>query len=329
VRIEAFSEGKNPDAPGANEDQFVVLPRRGFAVIDGVTDITGRVYDGMRTGQLASAIVQRAAAEFLADHPDDGHPEELVARATAALAAVYGRYGILDEVRADPARRFGATLTIAVDLGESFRFILIGDSGVRLNGDETIVVDGGLDAVTATLRQEAYRQVALAGGDLEAQRKVSRAASFHGAATLHPEMVQWIDERRLAALYRGSFERSRRRFPKAPEADIRWLLDRGVSGQSRFQNNTISPFSYAVLDGFEIPMSLVRVVDRPRATLRSIELFTDGYFKPGATPELATWEDSFREVERIDPEKINAYPSVKGSSDRMRTDDRTLVIVRF
>ena len=67
MRIEAFSEGKNLDDPAANEDQFLVLPGRGFAVIDGVTDITGRLFDGMRSGRLASGIVQQAAASFLTD----------------------------------------------------------------------------------------------------------------------------------------------------------------------------------------------------------------------------------------------------------------------
>ena len=42
MKIEAFSEGKNLDAPEANEDQFLVLPGRGYAVIDGATDISGR-----------------------------------------------------------------------------------------------------------------------------------------------------------------------------------------------------------------------------------------------------------------------------------------------
>jgi len=82
-----------------------------------------------------------------------------------------------------------------------------------------------------------------------------------------------------------------------------------------------------VLDGFDIPISLVHVVERPRASLQSIELFTDGYFKPGATPDVAAWEAAFAEVEALDPEKIGAYPSVKGSAGRIRTDDRTVVIV--
>lgn len=328
MRIEAFSEGKNLDDPDANEDQLLIMPGRGFAVIDGVTDITGRLFEGMRTGRLASRAVQRAAAEFLADPAaTEKRPEALLERAAAALRAAYVRHGILEEVRAEPARRFGATLTIAVDLGRTFRFIVIGDSGLRLNGAEAVVVDTALDLVTATLRQEAYRLVAEAQGDLQTQRRVSRAAAFHGLAQLHPDMLPWLNNGGLATLHERSLGRCRTRFPAAPVADIEWLLDRGISGQTRFQNNTASPFSYATLDGFDIPPALVRVFDRPRESVRSIELFTDGYFKPALTPDVAAWEAAFAEVERIDPEKIDTYPSVKGTAGRMRTDDRTVVIV--
>jgi len=330
MRIETISEGKNLDDPEANEDQLLVLPGRGYAVIDGVTDITGRVYEGMRTGRLASRVVQQAAADFLTDPAEsDRRPEALIERASAALRAAYVRHGILEEVRGEPARRFGATLTVAADLGRTFRFIIIGDSGLRLNGSELVVVDTGLDLVTATLRQEAYRLVAESAGDLEAQRRVSRACSFHGVGASHPDMLPWLDDRRLAELHERSLAQCRVRFPLAPVADIKRLLQRGISGQTRFQNNTASPFSYATLDGFDIPLQLVRVFDRPRESLGTIELFTDGYFKPAATPDVAAWEAAFAEVERADPEKIGAYPSVKGTAGRVRTDDRTVVIVHL
>ena len=330
MRIEAFSEGKNLDDPGANEDQLVVLPGCGYAVIDGVTDITGRVYDGMRTGRLAAGVVQSATAAFMADRADtERRPETLVEQVSAALLAAYVRHGILDEARGDPTHRFGATLTVAVDMGSRFRFIVIGDSGLRLNGAEVVVVDSGLDLVTASLRQEAYRMVAEAGGDLDAQRRVSRAVSFFGAATLRPEIRPWLNEASLAGLYANSLARCRKRFPSAPIAAIERLLDQGISGQTRFQNNMVSPFSYACLDGFDIPLPLVHVFDRPRESLQTIELYTDGYFKPGKTSDVAAWEAAFIEVERADPEKIDAYPSVKGSAGRIRTDDRTVVIVQL
>jgi hypothetical protein len=168
-----------------------------------------------------------------------------------------------------------------------------------------------------------------AGGGAEERARVGRACAFYGAAQLHPDMLPWLDETKRRLLYERSLAWCRTRFSAIPQADIRLVLDTGVSGQAQFANNTASPLSYAVLDGFEIPLPLVRVIDRPRAAMRSIELFTDGYFKPGDAPALDDWEAAFAEVERDDPEKIGRYPSVKGSTARMNTDDRTVVIVHL
>lgn len=328
MKIEAFSEGKQVGDPGANEDRFLVLPGRGYAVIDGATDISGRSYDGRHGGWIAAEATMRAVASFLAD-PDerDLRPEQLIGRIAAAIRDVYVRHGLLDAMRDAPARRFGATLALAAEVGDAFRFVLIGDSGLRLNGEERLVVDSGLDLVTASLRVAAYRLVGEAGGSLEERRRVGRACAFHGAAELRPTMRPWLDETARRRLYDASLAWSRARLPAVPEADLRALLDTGIDGQARFANNTASPLAYAVCDGFDIPLPLVSVFDRPRASVRSIELFTDGYFQPGAAPALADWEAAFAEVERTDPEKIGRYPSVKGSAPGLRTDDRTVVIV--
>jgi Protein phosphatase 2C len=330
MKIEAFTEGKNLDAPEANEDQFLVLPGSGYAVIDGATDITDQLYDGKRGGWLASHIAMQAVADFLLDPAErELNPERLIEHVSAAIRASYARHGILEIARGDPARRFGATLTLAADLGETFRFVLIGDSGLRIDGAEVFINDTGLDLVTASLRLKAYRMVGEAGGGAEERVRVGRACAFYGAAKLHPDMRPWLDETKRRLLYERSLAWCHARFPAVPEADFRLLLDTGISGQAQFANNTTSPLSYAVLDGFEIPLPLVSVIDRPRAAIRSIELFTDGYFKPGAAPALDDWEAAFAEVERVDPEKIERYPSVKGSTDRMNTDDRTVVIVHL
>jgi hypothetical protein len=330
MRIEAFTQAKDPADPGANEDQFLVLPGLGYAVVDGVSDIEGRRYDGRRAGLVASCVVQEAVARFLLDPAAPAaDASRLLDRVSAELRGAGARLGIPGAARGEPGGRFAATLTLAVDLGSSFRFILIGDSAVRLNTDEVVVVDSGLDQVTATLRQEAYRAVQAAGGDLDACRGVGRACAVHGAGALRPEMRPWLDAARLGALRQASLERCRIRFPQVPGDHLERLLDRGIAGQGAYQNNTTSPFSYAVLDGSPVPMELVRVFDRPRASLRSIELSTDGYFAPGATADLAAWEAAFAEVERVDPEKVGPYASVKGSTAEAWTDDRTVVIVHL
>jgi hypothetical protein len=329
MHIEAFSEGKNLDDPDANEDQLLILPGRGYAVIDGVTDRTGHRYDGMLAGKLAGLLVRDATAGFLLDPANrDLDPGKLVAHVTAAIQAAYARFGIAGEARARPARRFGATLALAADCGDTIRIVLVGDSGVRINGAELIVVDPGLDMVTAGIRQAAWRLLEAAGAPEADRHRVSRACVFNGLARLHPEMRPWLDEARLAALRQDYLAEAAGRFPEVPPADLETLTDGGIiEGQGRFQNNTRSPLSYCVLDGFAVPMALVRTLDRPAAGIRTLELFTDGYFAPGSEPAVAAWEAAFAEVERTDPFKLDRHPSVKGTIGRIRADDRTVVIV--
>ncbi len=331
MRIEAFSEGKDLDAPQANEDQMLILPGRGYAVIDGVTDRTGHRYDGMLAGKVAGRVVQGAVAGLLIEPPPPERlADALVERVSAALRAAYERHGILEVARSDRTRRFGATLALAVDYGDSLRCVLIGDSGLRLDGAETIVNDTGLDLVNAGLRQEAYRVVASAGGTPEDQARVGRACAFEGAAGLTPEMQPWLDAAGLRALRQRCVELGRSRLPHVPLADIEALVDGGIlRGQPHFQNSGRGPLAYAVLDGFDIPMDRVCVLDRRTAGLASIELFSDGYFAHGQEPTVAAWEAAFAEVERVDPLKIDRYPSVKGTIGRVRADDRTVVVVRF
>src|SRR4051794_12821506 len=54
MQIEAFSQGKDPTAPHANEDRFVILPGRAYAVIDGATAKTGA------RGQRARRVSKRS-----------------------------------------------------------------------------------------------------------------------------------------------------------------------------------------------------------------------------------------------------------------------------
>ncbi len=329
MRIDAFSEGKNLDDPGANEDQFLILPDRGFAVIDGVTDRTGHRYDGMLAGRMAGLVVRDATAGFLLDPANrDLDPAALVAHVTAAIQAAYGRFGITEDARARPARRFGATLALAADLGDIFRIVLVGDSGVRLNGEELIVVDPGLDKVTAGIRLAAWQILEAEGAPRADCLRVSRSCVFNGLKNLQPDMRPWLDRRSLADLRDTCLARAARCFADTPKADLEILIDGGIiEGQGRFQNNTESPLSYCVLDGFAVPMKLVHTLDRPRAEVRTIELFTDGYFEPGDEPTIDAWEAAFAEVERTDPDKRHLYPSVKGTIGRIRADDRTVVIV--
>lgn len=96
---------------------------------------------------------------------------------------------------------------------------------------------------------------------------------------------------------------------------------------AQMQNNPNHEWGYGAIDGTHVPDEFVKVYTYP-ANIQTVELYSDGYFKLGAEPTLHSWEQAFREVEREDPLKIGAYPSTKGSTGGILTDDRTIVIAR-
>jgi hypothetical protein len=256
MRIEAFSEGKNLDDLDANEDQLLILPGRGYAVIDGVTDRTGHRYDGMLAGQMAGLVVRDATADFLLDPANrELDPKALVTDVTSAIQAAYARFGITQEAESRPARRFGATLALAADLGDTIRIVLVGDSGVRLNGEELIVIDPGLDKVTAGIRLAAWQALEAKDAPRDDCLRVSRSCVFNGLKSLQPDMHPWLDAQSLADLRDSYLAEAEAHFPDIPESrppnpDRRRHHRRPGPIPEQHQ----SPLSYCVLDGFAVPM---------------------------------------------------------------------------
>ncbi len=329
MQLAAFSAAKDPDRPEANEDRFVVVQDRLYAVIDGVTDRTGRRYDGRAGGRLAAETVELtllALAQDEACRTIDA--AGLVQRLADGFQAAYRRHGVLEAAARSDANRIGSTLALAVDRGDRLAFFLIGDSGVRLNGRDLTVHDKDLDHITATLRGFAYRRLAAAGADPDATELASRALCWRGTRTLPAEAKPWIGEADLVAIREEALARLVAELPGIPVADMtRLALDGIVGAQGDYQNRYEHPLGYACLDGFGLVASAVETFERPKADIASIELYTDGYFALPDRPTIAAWEAKADEVERVDPAKVSLYPSTKGSFGRIRADDRTVVIV--
>lgn len=95
------------------------------------------------------------------------------------------------------------------------------------------------------------------------------------------------------------------------------------------QNNPNHPLGYGVIDGSPVHPKFIQTRRFPLQIVQTLELFSDGYFKTGDHPTIASWEKSFQEVEKEDPDKIRKYPSVKGSTNDIYTDDRTILIAKF
>ena len=84
---------------------------------------------------------------------------------------------------------------------------------------------------------------------------------------------------------------------------------------------------YGPLDGWPISDRFIHVEDRPRKAVRSIELFTDGYYGVAPGARVSDWEAWLEAVEREDPYRIGRFASTKGSVPGRNADDRSIVIV--
>ena len=329
MQIAAFSAAKDPDRPEANEDRFVVVQDRLYAVIDGVTDRTGRRYDGRTGGRVAADATEAALLSLAAE---GAHPTldaaGLLARLNASFQAAYRRHGVLEEAKAAESSRFGSTLALAVDRGDRFGFFFVGDSGIRFNGGEIVRHDKDLDHIIATLRGFAYHKVAKAGADPTATELASRALCWRGVGSLPAEAASWIGEADLAEIREAALARLTSELPKIPVADITRMIDNGIIGaQGGYQNRPDLVLGYSSVDGFSLTVAGIEAFDRPKAGIATLELYTDGYFALPDRPTIAAWEAMADEVERVDPAKVSLYPSTKGSLGRIRADDRTVVIV--
>src|SRR5215212_133655 len=328
--IEAFSEAKNPSAPETNEDRFVILPGRAYAVIDGVTDRLGTRYDGMLSGQYAATIV-KGALEHLLSRPDGPRDGAGVIRAvTEAIRERYRAHGMLERATTDWNHRFSATLALALMDEDRVDIALVGDSGIRIDGSRIEQVDKDLDRITSTLRQRAWPVIGERVSDPALQEKLARRITWFGTRQALDDVAAVLPSQDVAAIEAEAVAVNARALPDIPLRDIERLVQGGiVHAQGAYQNDAGTVLGYSAIDGFEVPLSLVRFVTLPRREVATLELFTDGYFKPGESFGVASWDQAFAEVEREDHAKVKRYLSPKGSTATHWADDRTYVGVRF
>ncbi len=328
--IEAFTEAKDPSAPHTNEDRLVILPGRAYAVIDGVTDRLGTRFGGMLSGQYAAMTVQRALEHMLSapDSPED--PVAIVKGLTSALAPVYEKHGMAERAQADWNFRISAALALVLVRRETVDVLLVGDSGVRINGERIIRVEKDLDLITSILRQQAWPVIGQKVSDPEKHEQVSRQVTWHGTRQPPDKVAGPLTADDMAAIETRAIAANLEALPHVSRADIENLVRGGiVNAQGGYQNNASLQLGYPCLDGFEVPQHMLKIEQLPRSDVETIEIYSDGYFKLGDGFGVAAWEKAFAEAEREDPAKVRLYSSPKGSTASLWADDRTYLGVRF
>lgn len=93
--------------------------------------------------------------------------------------------------------------------------------------------------------------------------------------------------------------------------------------QYRFQNHPSHELGYGALDGTDTPNKFIEVFEYDRNKVKTIELFTDGYYDFPEKPTVEEWEKVHKIVQKEDPDKYLKYKSVNSE------DDRTVLVVNF
>lgn len=335
--LEAFTMGKKFGQPNANEDSFVVIPGQGYAVIDGVTDRNGTRYGGLLSGQFASRIIKRAVEQFIIAQTDPhtpshlaySGPEQFVQYLTASLRQAYVDEGALEAAAADWKVRAGCTVMAAMIIGDHLEVIAVGDTGIRINGDDVLQVLKPIDDITAILRREAWGYFAEQAHDADYCDTQSAAVTWRGTSNQVPG-TPTSDINAIAEIKARAIAACKAQLPLVPGDELLEIVEHGIiHGQGNFKNFSDRFLGYGCLEGFAVHPKHIEARSYALSDVETVELFSDGYFKIPDGFGVAAWERAFDEVERVDPHKIGPYLSAKGTTATALTDDRTYVGIRL
>ncbi len=339
MQVEAFTQSKDPGAPEANEDRYVLSSGRYYAVVDGVTDKSGRALpDGSSRGQEAGRLIAAVLADLDAAGALFETPlREVVQRFDDAFASRYVELGESEEALRDPNLRFGAQLALAVpgsgQRAGLWRLAVIGDSAIRVGGERVLGATRPAEALLARWRAIVVEAVLEVCAPANLALACGREYCLGGTEEFLPEWAGVLPLETWRAAREAAFAAAERLEPGLSAGAVREVLAGGVRGAARFRNRG-GELGTTCIDGFttlghDVVEEVVTLSGAYPTALPSLELFTDGYFgtpAPGAT-RLADWEAHIAEVERVDPLKVWRYPATKGSGPGAFTDDRTVVTV--
>lgn len=315
MRTELFSHPKYRDSCALGDDVSLILPGIVYGVFDGATDPRGTVLDGMGTGRLAALVVAKQMTSLAMDCTVASMPgEEIISRLSGALKRKTDTLNL----PIPPS----TTLAVVLDCGDSWRFLLLGDSGIRLNGEEVYRSEKIIDEVSTFARVAAFNDLRARYTDCDEVEQLARTSIFLGFENaiaknlMLPARAQEIIEETIEATG----------LEHAADSVTTFLMG-GVETQHLFGNRTGNPLCFDTMNGTAPQLNELTDFVRPKAAVTSIEIFSDGYPSLPDAASVFAWEAAFEAAEEEDFHKIGTFATVKGSTRQEFFDDRTVLIV--
>lgn len=315
MKTEVLSVPKFRSGGQYGDDVPLVLPGVVHGVFDGATDALGTVVDGMGAGRLAALAVAGSVAALMADPAARRLPvADILARISADLAAATGPLGL-----AIPP---STTMAVALDCGTDWRFITLGDTGIRLNGAQVLRHEKIIDDVSTSARVQVFRALQPSHPGVDATEKLARDTALLGLD--HAVATSILTAQQAADIIAQTIADAHLH---EAATQIEAFLRGGIKGQFHLANQPDHPLGFDTLNG-TLPV-LGQWVDQthPKSAITSIEIFTDGYPDIPEGTSVADWEAAFFAAEDSDYHKTGRFASVKGSTADQFFDDRTVLIL--
>jgi len=316
MRLELCNQSKYRHSGRLGDDVPLIVPGEVYGVFDGATDARGTTIDGVGAGRLAAETVARATARLARDAATRDLPVAgLIEALSTALAARTAPLGL----PIPPS----TTLAVAFDCAAEWRFVALGDSGIRLNGSEVLRREKLIDQVSTLARVAVFLDRRTQHDDPERAEAEARAAILLGFDQAVASGVLTRD--RAADIIRDVTNRT----GLSDHAGlVRGFLCGGIQTQFGFGNATGNPLCFDTMSGTRPLLGETIDIRRPKSAIHSIEIFSDGYVDPPAAVSVAGWEAGFEAAEREDYHKIGRHAGVKGSTRDEVFDDRTVLVLR-
>jgi len=318
-QLEAISISKVKSGQALPDDVMVFEDGRLYGVFDGATSFNGKLINGLSPGRFAAWQCAKFAQSYVQTViPQEFNAHHLLHRMSVQLA---------HDLHANACATGDAATTaaLALDDGDKLQFLLVGDSGVRINGVEVIQMHKPIDHIFTAARVILMKNALQKKRDEEdwiALELQTRRSIAHGLIHVlnKTELDNLVDE--LTQALRGEL-------PVDAHREIHALLAAGIGlGQPPYMNEKKHCLGFGVLNGDEVQGPDVFIFDRPRSSIHTLEFFTDGYMAPGAETKVKSWEQKWAEIESQDPYKTGFHPHIKCSTVDEYWDDRTVLIVK-
>lgn len=313
MRLELCNQSKYRGSGRLGDDVPLIVPGGVYGVFDGATDPRGTMVGNVGAGRIAAETVASTVAAMARDSATpDMDAERIIGHLSDALEARTQPLGL-----AIPP---STTLAIVFDCGDSWRFLILGDTGIRLNRDEVLRREKLIDEVSTHARVAVFRELQRSGEAPDTIERKARAAILLGfdQAVENGTISRAFADRVMdeTALRTGLVDWS---------STVRQFLSGGIQTQFRFGNARGNPLCFDTMNGTRPVLGETIDLRRPKAAIRSIEIFSDGYVDMPEAFGVAAWERRFEETEALDYHKTGGFAGVKGSTSDEVFDDRTVI----